>query len=82
MVAPKIADITHAIRVQTQRNQRMITVDYPLWMNLPAERFDADDIVTANLDNIATATIDQKGVVKTAIATTRSPTDRINARVP
>ncbi len=54
MVEDKVVgDLANAIRVQTQRNQRLITVDYPLWINLTAEQFSASDIVTANLDNIA-----------------------------
>ena len=48
-----VGDIVNAVRVQTQRNQRMITIDYPLWVNLPGSQLNATDIVTANLENIA-----------------------------
>jgi ABC-type uncharacterized transport system involved in gliding motility auxiliary subunit len=54
MVKDKVVgDLASAMRVQTQRNQRLITIDYPLWMNLGRDRLNDTDIVTANLENIA-----------------------------
>lgn len=50
------ADIRFAPRVRTERDGRLITVDYPVWLNLPREQLDAEDIVTADLDNLVIAT--------------------------
>ncbi len=50
------ADLRYAPRVRTERDGRVITVDYPVWMNLPPEGFNADDLVTADLGNVVLAT--------------------------
>jgi ABC-type uncharacterized transport system involved in gliding motility auxiliary subunit len=39
-----------------QRQQQILTLDYPVWLNVLPEMFDPDDTVTAELGNITFAT--------------------------
>lgn len=50
-----VADLDLAATVRTERDGRMMTLEYPVWMNIPAELIDADDVVTANLGNMTFA---------------------------
>jgi ABC-type uncharacterized transport system involved in gliding motility auxiliary subunit len=50
-----VGDLSVAVRVRTQQQGRLVTIDYPMWMNLGAEAFSSDDIVTANLGAVTIA---------------------------
>lgn len=51
-----VGDLQLAAKVRTQRNQQILTIDYPVWINTLPENFDPDDTVTAELGNITFAT--------------------------
>ena len=51
-----VGDLANAVRVQTQRGGRMITIDYPVWMSVAGPALNATDLVTANLENLALGT--------------------------
>ena len=51
-----VADLQAATRVQTQRDGRVVVVDYPVWMNVPPEQLDREDVVTAMLGPMLFAT--------------------------
>jgi gliding motility-associatede transport system auxiliary component len=51
-----VGDLQLAAKVRTQRNQQMLTIDYPVWLNTLPENFDSNDPVTADLGNITFAT--------------------------
>ena len=51
-----VGDLQLAATVRTQRNQQVLTIDYPVWINTLPEFFDEDDTVTAELGNITFAT--------------------------
>lgn len=50
-----VADLSHALTVRFQREGRLITLEYPAWMELPAARLRDDDIVTGNLGKLVFA---------------------------
>jgi len=47
-----VADLAFAMRVQTERGGRLMVLDYPVWMNVPARGLDGEDPVTADLSNL------------------------------
>ena len=49
-------DLQIAAKVRMQRQQEILTLDYPVWLNVLPELFDPDDTVTAELGNITFAT--------------------------
>lgn len=51
-----VADMQFAERVRYQQNQRQVVGEFPVWLNLQPGRFNADDVVTANLGNVFMAT--------------------------
>ena len=51
-----VGDLQLAAKVRTQRNQQILTIDYPVWLNTLPENFDPNDPVTADLGNITFAT--------------------------
>jgi ABC-type uncharacterized transport system involved in gliding motility auxiliary subunit len=44
-----VGDLQLATRVQFEHEGRLVMLDYPVWINLPAELYNRDDIVTASL---------------------------------
>ena len=50
-----VGDLSVAVRVRTQQEGRLVTIDYPMWMNLGAQAFSTEDIVTANLGAVTIA---------------------------
>jgi ABC-type uncharacterized transport system involved in gliding motility auxiliary subunit len=51
-----VGDLQLAAQVRMQRQQQILTLDYPVWLNVLPEMFDPDDTVTAELGNITFAT--------------------------
>jgi ABC-type uncharacterized transport system involved in gliding motility auxiliary subunit len=51
-----VGDLQLAAKVRMQRQQQILTLDYPVWLNVLPEMFDPDDTVTAELGNITFAT--------------------------
>jgi ABC-type uncharacterized transport system involved in gliding motility auxiliary subunit len=51
-----VGDLQLAAKVRMQRQQQVLTIDYPVWLNVLPDRFDRDDTVTAELGNITFAT--------------------------
>ena len=51
-----VGDLQIAAKVRMQRQQQILTLDYPVWLNVLPELFDPDDTVTAELGNITFAT--------------------------
>ena len=51
-----VGDLQLAARVRMQRDQRMLTLEYPVWINAVPDFFDQEDTVTAELGNITFAT--------------------------
>ena len=51
-----VGDLQLAERVQFNRGSRAVVVDYPVWIKLPPELLDENDIVTAKLGSITLAT--------------------------
>ena len=51
-----VGDLQLAAKVRMQRQQEILTLDYPVWLNVLPEMFDPDDTVTAELGNITFAT--------------------------
>jgi ABC-type uncharacterized transport system involved in gliding motility auxiliary subunit len=47
-----VGDLSSGTRVRAQQEGRLVTIDYPMWMNLGPDALAADDIVTANLGNV------------------------------
>jgi len=47
-----VGDLQLAAKVRMQRGQKVLTIDYPVWINAIPEVFDPDDTVTADLGNI------------------------------
>lgn len=45
-----VGDLPLATRVQFEHEGRLEMLDYPVWINLPPELFDHEDIVTASLN--------------------------------
>lgn len=54
--AKVVGDLQLATRVQFQREGRLMTIDYPVWMNLPPTLLNQDDVVTAKLGKLTLAT--------------------------
>lgn len=50
-----VGDLQLAAKVRMQRDQQILTIDYPVWLNTLPEFFDQDDTVTAELGNITFA---------------------------
>lgn len=51
-----VGDLQLAVKVRMQRQQQVLTIDYPVWLNTLPELFDPNDTVTAELGNITFAT--------------------------
>ncbi len=51
-----VGDLQLAAKVRMQREQQILTLDYPVWLNVLPDLFDPDDTVTAELGNITFAT--------------------------
>ncbi|MFQ5995226.1 MAG: Gldg family protein [Acidiferrobacterales bacterium] len=51
-----VGDLQLATRVRFQREGRVVTMDYPVWITLPPSLFNQQDTVTAELGNLAFAT--------------------------
>ena len=51
-----VADLDFAPTVRMDQGGRVLTFDYPVWLNVTPHTFDQDDIVTGNLGNIAFGT--------------------------
>jgi ABC-type uncharacterized transport system involved in gliding motility auxiliary subunit len=51
-----VADLTLAVKVRAQRNARLETFDYPVWLNLGPGQMSQSEIVTANLGNLSLGT--------------------------
>ncbi len=45
-----VGDLPLATRVQFEHEGRLVMLDYPVWINLPPELFNREDIVTASLN--------------------------------
>ena len=50
-----VGDLQLAAKVRMQRQQQILTIDYPVWLNTLPDLFDPDDTVTAELGNITFA---------------------------
>ena len=51
-----IADLDLSLKVRMEQGGRVLTFDYPVWMNVTPQTFDHEDVVTANLGNLGFAT--------------------------
>jgi ABC-type uncharacterized transport system involved in gliding motility auxiliary subunit len=51
-----VGDLQLAARVRMQRDQKILTLEYPVWINTVPDFFDQEDTVTAELGNITFAT--------------------------
>ena len=51
-----VADLELALKVRMEQGGRILTFDYPVWMNITPQTFDPDDIVTGNLANLGFGT--------------------------
>ena len=51
-----VADLDLALKVRMEQGGRVLTFDYPVWMNVTPHTFDQDDIVTGNLGNLGFGT--------------------------
>ena len=51
-----VGDMQLAATVRTERDGRLMTIDYPVWMNVDAQLINAEDVVTSNLGNLTFAT--------------------------
>ncbi|TFH46520.1 MAG: ABC transporter, partial [Lysobacterales bacterium] len=51
-----VGDLQLAAKVRMQRQQQILTIDYPVWLNTLPDLFDPNDTVTAELGNITFAT--------------------------
>ena len=51
-----VADLDLALKVRMEQAGRVLTFDYPVWMNVLPNTFEADDVVTGNLGNLGFAT--------------------------
>ncbi|NIM71717.1 MAG: ABC transporter [Gammaproteobacteria bacterium] len=50
-----VGDLQLAARVRMQRDQKIVTLEYPIWINTVPDFFDNDDTITAELGNITFA---------------------------
>ena len=51
-----VADLELALKVRMEQSGRILTFDYPVWMNVTPSTFDHEDIVTGNLANLGFGT--------------------------
>ena len=51
-----VADLELALKVRMEQAGRILTFDYPVWMNVTPSTFDQEDIVTGNLANLGFGT--------------------------
>ena len=51
-----VADLELALKVRMEQGGRILTFDYPVWMNITPSTFDHGDIVTGNLANLGFGT--------------------------
>ena len=51
-----VADLSLAPTVRMDQGGRVVTFDYPVWVNVTPHTFDQDDVVTGNLGNVAFGT--------------------------
>ncbi len=51
-----VGDLSAAKKVRYSRQSRSAVADYPVWMDVPPEQFDANDVVTGQLDVLTFAT--------------------------
>jgi ABC-type uncharacterized transport system involved in gliding motility auxiliary subunit len=66
-----VGDLQIAAKVRMQREQQILTIDYPVWLNALPDLFDPDDTVTAELGNITFATSGYLQPLETATTTFR-----------
>ncbi|MFT5172665.1 MAG: ABC-type uncharacterized transport system involved in gliding motility auxiliary subunit [Gammaproteobacteria bacterium] len=71
-----VGDLSVAVRVRAEQQGRLVTIDYPMWMNLSENAFSSEDIVTANLGAVTIASpghlkpIENSGMVFTPLIQT------------
>ena len=51
-----VADLALALKVRMEQGGRILTFDYPVWMNITPQTFDQEDIVTGDLANLGFGT--------------------------
>ena len=51
-----VADLEFALKVRMEQGGRILTFDYPVWMNITPQTFDHEDIVTGDLANLGFGT--------------------------
>ena len=51
-----IGDLDLALKVRMDQGGRVLTFDYPVWMNITPDTFDHDDVVTGDLGNLGFGT--------------------------
>ena len=51
-----VGDLDLSMKVRMDQGGRVLTFDYPVWMNITPQTFDPDDIVTGNLGNLGFGT--------------------------
>ena len=51
-----VGDLNLSLKVRMEQGGRLVTFDYPVWMNVTPQTFDPDDIVTGNLGNLGFGT--------------------------
>ena len=51
-----VGDLDLALKVRMDQGGRVLTFDYPVWMNITPNTFDHDDVVTGDLGNLGFGT--------------------------
>ena len=51
-----VGDLDLSLKVRMDQGGRVLTFDYPVWMNVTPQTFDSEDIVTGNLGNLGFGT--------------------------
>ena len=51
-----VGDLELSLKVRMEQSGRILTFDYPVWMNVTPDTFDPDDIVTGDLANLGFGT--------------------------
>jgi len=51
-----VADLRNSKKVRFNHSARSAVVDYPVWIDVPPENFDRDDVITSQLDVLTFAT--------------------------
>ena len=51
-----VGDLDLSLKVRMEQGGRVLTFDYPVWMNVTPRTFDPEDIVTGNLGNLGFGT--------------------------